>query len=204
MLSLRARCTPVLIVDLDSLLNQYLARNDLCLTGMYLLLILASLLPYMLVLIKLLNQYLARNDLCITGSPVEKKFSVGLIPLLLSLPYSQWPNVHLTMTLSQRRLRASPQTQTPAEPRGYRRCCLGQSVQLHLRPRRESYRSQPQARTTSTRQRCRLHQPSSRGQAGMVCMIQNMCINTCNIQLVHMICIIIVDALHQTPWAPLR
>jgi hypothetical protein len=66
----------------------------------------------MLVVIKLLNQYLARIDLCITGSPVEKKFSVGLIPLLLSLPYLQWPNEHLTMTRSQRRLRASrcPQT----------------------------------------------------------------------------------------------
>jgi hypothetical protein len=51
MLSLRARCTSVLIVDLDSLLNQYLARNDLCFTGMYLLLILGSLLPYKSVLI---------------------------------------------------------------------------------------------------------------------------------------------------------
>jgi hypothetical protein len=103
MLSFRARCTSDLIVDLDSLLNRYLARNDLCITGMYLLLILASLLPYKLVLLKLLNRYLARNDLCITGSPVEKRFSVGLIPLLLYLPYSQWPSEHLTMTRSQRR-----------------------------------------------------------------------------------------------------
>jgi hypothetical protein len=103
MLSLRARCTSDLIVDLNSLLNRYPARNDLCITGMYLLLILASLLPYLLVLIKLLNRYLARNDLCNTGSPVEKKFSVGLIPPLLDLPYSQWPNEHLTMTRSLRR-----------------------------------------------------------------------------------------------------
>jgi hypothetical protein len=71
MLSFRARCTSDLIVDLDSLLNRYLARIDLCITGMYLLLILASLLPYMLVPIKLLNRYLARIDLCITGSGEE-------------------------------------------------------------------------------------------------------------------------------------
>jgi hypothetical protein len=50
---------------------------------MYLLLILASPLPYKLVLNKVLNRYLARNDLCITGSPAEKKFSVGVIPPLL-------------------------------------------------------------------------------------------------------------------------
>jgi hypothetical protein len=33
MFSCRARCTPVLIVNLDSLLNQYLARIDRCITG---------------------------------------------------------------------------------------------------------------------------------------------------------------------------
>jgi hypothetical protein len=99
----QARCTPVLIVNLDSLLNQYLAPIDRCITGMQLLLILASLLPYLLVLNKLLNQYLARIDRCITGSPVEKSFSVGLIPLLLQLPYSQWPSEHLMMSRSQRR-----------------------------------------------------------------------------------------------------